>query len=86
MVEPQSSKLATRVRFSSPAPSNRPRAARDNPDKVNSGIEKGGDFADDKTGGKHTDKIDKGEDQVGDRLGSNDGDSGDTKNATAHNK
>lgn len=61
-------------------------AAEDHPDQVDSGIEKGGDFADDKTGGKHTDKIDKGEDQVSDRLGTSDGDSGDAKNAAGQNK
>ncbi len=66
-------------------------AAEDHPDKVDSGVEKGGDFADEKTGGKHTDQIDKGEDQVTDRFGSGDGesgngDSGDAKNETGQNQ
>jgi len=66
-------------------------AAQDHPEQVESGVEKGGDFADDKTGGKYTDQIDKGEEQVTDRFGGGDGesasgDSGDAKNETGQNQ
>lgn len=44
-------------------------AAKDNPDKVSEGLDKGGDVADEKTGGKHTDKIDQGVDKAGEALG-----------------
>ena len=43
--------------------------ANDNPDKVKDGIDKGGDFVDDKTGDKYSDQIDKGQDAVSGRLG-----------------
>lgn len=42
-------------------------------DKVDQGLEKAGDFADQKTGGKYDDKIDQGVDQAQRRTG--DGDS-----------
>ncbi|WP_405056672.1 antitoxin [Kribbella sp. NBC_01505] len=37
-------------------------------DKVDEGIDKAGDFADEKTGGEHADKIDKGQEFAKDRL------------------
>jgi hypothetical protein len=37
-------------------------AVTDNADKIDSGIDKAADFADDKTKGKYTDKIDKAQD------------------------
>lgn len=37
-------------------------------DKVESGVDKGGDFVDDKTGGKYADKVDKGQDAAKDAL------------------
>ncbi|MGB3185095.1 MAG: antitoxin [Ornithinimicrobium sp.] len=44
-------------------------AASEHPDKVDSGIDKGSDYADDKTGGKHTDQIDSAGDKARDSLG-----------------
>ena len=41
-------------------------------DKVDQGLEKAGDFADQKTGGKYDDKIDKGVDQAQQRTGEGD--------------
>lgn len=41
-------------------------------DKVDQGLEKAGDFADQKTGGKFDDKIDKGVDQAQQRTGEGD--------------
>lgn len=38
--------------------------AREHPDKVDSGIEKGGQTADSRTGGKHSDQIDTGVDKA----------------------
>ena len=43
--------------------------AQDNPDKLDQGVEKAGDFADDKPGGQHADQIDKGQDALKDKLG-----------------
>lgn len=43
--------------------------ANDNPDKVNQGIEKGGDFIDSKTGDKYASQVDKGQDFVQDKFG-----------------
>lgn len=45
-------------------------------DKVDEGITKAGDVADDKTGGKYTEQVDKAEDAARDALGgeSSDGD------------
>ena len=42
--------------------------AQDNPDKLDQGVEKAGDFADDKTGGQHADQIDKGQDLAHEKL------------------
>ena len=50
-------------------------AAGEHPDQVNEGIEKAGDFVDDKTGGKYSDQIDQGQEKAGDYvegLGDND--------------
>ncbi|MFK4088124.1 antitoxin [Kribbella sp. NPDC020789] len=43
-------------------------------DKVDEGIEKAGDFADEKTGGEHAEQIDKGQEFAKDRLSSLGGD------------
>ena len=43
-------------------------------DKVESGIDKGGDFIDDKTGGKHAAHVDKAQDAAKDALRKLDGD------------
>ncbi len=40
----------------------------DNQDKINDAVDKGADLADDKTGGKHSDKIDKAADVVKDTV------------------
>ena len=37
-------------------------------DKIDDGIDKAGDFVDDKTGGKHADHVDKGQDAAKDAL------------------
>ncbi|HET6738976.1 MAG TPA: antitoxin [Kribbella sp.] len=47
--------------------------AKEHPDQVNEGLEKAGDFADDKTGGKFEDQIDKGQDFARDRMGNGEG-------------
>ncbi|UIJ33392.1 antitoxin [Allobranchiibius sp. GilTou73] len=47
--------------------------ANDNPDKLKEGVEKGGDFVDDKTGGKYSDQVDKGQDAVSERFGGGQG-------------
>ncbi|HEX6446364.1 MAG TPA: antitoxin [Streptosporangiales bacterium] len=52
-------------------------AAADHPDQVNEGIEKAGDFADDKTGGKYSDQIDQGQEKVGDYVEGLGGDNSD---------
>jgi MT0933-like antitoxin protein len=41
-------------------------------DKVDEGLEKAGDFADQKTGGKYDDQIDKGVDSAQQRTGDGD--------------
>jgi hypothetical protein len=41
-------------------------------DKVDQGLEKGGDFADQKTGGKYDGQIDKGVDAAQQRTGDGD--------------
>jgi len=46
--------------------------ASENPDKVSDGIEKGGDFVDDKTGGQYADQVDKGQDFAQDQFGGGD--------------
>jgi MT0933-like antitoxin protein len=43
--------------------------AGQHPDQVDKGIEKAGQFADDKTGGQHGDQIDKGEDALEKQVG-----------------
>ncbi|WP_033289610.1 antitoxin [Amycolatopsis jejuensis] len=40
-----------------------------NPDKVGEGIDKAADFADEKTGGKHSDQIQSGADKLKERFG-----------------
>jgi hypothetical protein len=47
--------------------------AKEHPDQVNEGLEKAGDFADDKTGGKFEDQIDKGQEFARDRMGNGEG-------------
>jgi hypothetical protein len=47
-----------------------------NPDKVNGAVDKAGDAINDKTGGKHADKIDTAKGKVGDALGNQGGDQG----------
>ena len=37
-------------------------------DKVDKGVERAGQFADEKTGGKHSEHIDKGEDKLKEGL------------------
>jgi hypothetical protein len=39
-----------------------------NKSQAHSAVEKGADLADDKTGGKYTDKIDTGEDKARDQI------------------
>ena len=49
--------------------------AGDHPDQVDEGVEKAGDFVDDKTGDKYSDQIDQGQEKAGDYidgLGGND--------------
>jgi hypothetical protein len=41
---------------------------KDNPEKTDQGIDKAADFADQKTGGKHGDKIQQGADKLKDRM------------------
>jgi hypothetical protein len=43
--------------------------ARQHPDKVEEGLDKLGDLADQKTGGKYSGQIDKGEEIIKQRLG-----------------
>lgn len=43
--------------------------AEDHPDQAKQGVDKAGDFADDKTGGKYSDQIDTGQEKVGDAFG-----------------
>lgn len=43
-------------------------AAAEHPDQVDEGIEKAGDFADDKTGGKYSDQVDRGQEKAGDYV------------------
>lgn len=42
-------------------------------DQVKSGVDKAGDFADDKTGHKYTDKIETGEQKLGEAIDDLDG-------------
>jgi len=48
--------------------------------KIGEGVDKAGDFADDKTGGKYGDKIDQGGDLAKDRLDDLDGQDDDIEN------
>lgn len=41
-------------------------------DQVDDGLEKAGDFADDKTGDKYSDQIDSGQDKASEFLGGDD--------------
>ncbi|HVX46290.1 MAG TPA: antitoxin [Mycobacteriales bacterium] len=43
-------------------------------DQVDEGLDKAGDFADDKTGGKFSDQIDSGKDQASEFLSGGDDD------------
>ncbi len=43
--------------------------AGEHSDKIDQGIEKGGDMLDEKTGGKYADKVDKGQEFAGDKVG-----------------
>ena len=47
-------------------------AADQHDDKVDQGLEKAGDFADQKTGGKYDEQIDKGVDAAQERTGDGD--------------
>ncbi|MFI6345542.1 antitoxin [Streptomyces sp. NPDC050560] len=38
-------------------------------DQAEKGVDKAGDYVDDKTGGKHSDKVDKAQDKMKDQLG-----------------
>lgn len=46
--------------------------AEQHDDKVDQGLEKAGDFADQKTGGKYDEQIDKGVDTAQERTGQGD--------------
>jgi MT0933-like antitoxin protein len=48
-------------------------------DKISKGVSKAGDVIDEKTGGKYTDKIKQGQQQVDDSLDSLDGKNDDIK-------
>ena len=37
-------------------------------DKIADGVEKAGDFIDDKTGNKHADKVDQAQEKIGDAV------------------
>jgi hypothetical protein len=43
--------------------------AKDHPDQVDKGIDKAGEFADQKTGGQHSDQIKQGADKVKQAFG-----------------
>lgn len=45
---------------------------KQNSDKVEQGVDKGGDFVDDKTGGKYSDQVDKGQDAAKNFVGGDD--------------
>ncbi|MEX5303893.1 UNVERIFIED_CONTAM: antitoxin [Kocuria sp. CPCC 205300] len=44
--------------------------ADQHPDKVQQGIDRGGDAVDERTGNKYESQVDKGQDKAGDFLGS----------------
>jgi hypothetical protein len=58
--------------------------AKEHPDQVQQGMDKVGQFADEKTGGKHSEQINKAEDKAGEYLGSDRGtdSGGDNPDAT----
>ncbi|MFC3850662.1 antitoxin [Corynebacterium hansenii] len=47
--------------------------AADNPDKVSQGIDKAGDAIDERTGGKHSEQIDKAQDAARKHLADGEG-------------
>ncbi|MGO2051800.1 antitoxin [Glutamicibacter sp. 287] len=53
--------------------------AKQNPDQVSEGIEKAGDFVDDKTGGKFADQVDGVQQGAGDFLGGLGGNAGENE-------
>ncbi|MGB5950982.1 MAG: antitoxin [Ornithinimicrobium sp.] len=60
-------------------------AAGDHSDQVNSGIDKGSDYADEKTGGKHTEHIDKAGDTAREQVDGFSGEADEAKNAKGQN-
>lgn len=44
-------------------------AARENPDAVDNAVDRGADFADERTGGQHSEHIDKGADAAKEHAG-----------------
>ena len=54
-------------------------------DKGDEALDKAGDFADEKTGGKYSDQIDEGKEKVGDYFGGDSGDGGDDNNDNNNN-
>lgn len=44
------------------------KAAAENKDAVKDGVDKAGDFIDDKTGGQHAEHVDKGQDAAKDYI------------------
>ncbi|MBB6567586.1 antitoxin [Kribbella sandramycini] len=58
-------------------------AVDDHGDKVSEGLDKAGEFANEKTGGEHGDKIDKGTDFAKDRLDGLDGENDDIEDRNA---
>lgn len=50
---------------------------KEHSDKVEQGVEKGGDAIDEKTGGKHADQVDQGQEATTDFLTGGGDDSGD---------
>jgi hypothetical protein len=47
--------------------------AKEHPDQVEQGLDKAGQFADDKTGGKHSEQVNKAEEKAGEYLGTDQG-------------
>ncbi|HZX03277.1 antitoxin [Kribbella sp.] len=54
--------------------------AKEHPDQVNEGLEKAGDFANEKTGGKFGDQIEQGENYARDQFGGGQGDNNNQDN------
>ncbi|MGZ0147828.1 antitoxin [Kribbella sp. WER1] len=54
--------------------------AKDHPDQVNEGLEKAGDFVNEKTGNKFGDQIEQGENFARDQLGGQGGDNNQDNN------